>query len=258
MFQSFRIAAEDITGSRASRASGFDIGRLEALLTSAGPIDAEAVANIIFPHGVPDVFLSHSHADVEKTTYLAMEMENLGLRVFIDSEVWGSVFALLKKIDKKFCYQEASKTFNYDYRNITTSNTFMILNSALIKMIDKAEVFMFVGSSSSLAFDSTEELLGEDKTYSPWIHSELLFSSMARVKLPERFKRTVALDEAKTKVEASLEAEKPRFIHPADTEHLIPINSHQLTSWLSSGREGIIALNRLYEITDVNTQYMYR
>lgn len=258
MFQSFRVDAEDITVSRASRASGFNIEDLEKLLISSEPIDAEVVAKVIFPGGVPDVFLSHSHTDVEKATHLAVEMENLGLKVFIDSEIWGSVFDLLKKIDERFCYQETSRTFNYDYRNITTSNTFMILNSALIKMIDKAEIFMFVGSSNSLVFDSTKNLLDEDKTYSPWIHSELLFSSMARVTVPDRFKRVLIFDEARIKTEASLEAEKPRFIHPADTKHLLHITSDKLVTWLESRCKGVNALNKLYEITHVNTQYMNR
>lgn len=183
-------------------------------------------------------------------------MENLGLKVFIDSEVWGSVFELLKKIDRKFCYQQDSKTFDYDKRNITTSNTFMILNSALIKMIDKAEVFMFVGSSNSLLFDSTEALLGVNKTYSPWIHSELLFSSMVRVKMPERFKLTVAIDEDLVESEVSLESAQPKFIHPAEVKHLSLIDHNQLLRWLTSGARNDAALNKLYEIAGVNTKFM--
>lgn len=255
MFQSFRVDVNSITGIDKGRCSSFDIEELESLLVSESPIDTDTVSNIIFPNGTPDVFLSHSHADINKAARLAREMENLGLKVFIDSEVWGSVFELLKKIDRKFCYQQDSKTFVYDKRNITTSNTFMILNSALIKMIDKAEVFMFVGSSNSLLFDSTEELLGKTKTYSPWIHSELLFSSMVRVKIPERFKLTVAIDEALVKSEASLESAQPKFIHPANTEHLKELSSTDLNSWINCGKKRDAALNKLYQLTGINTTF---
>lgn len=258
MFQSFRVNANSITGFDDERSLSFDMGRLESLLASDSPIDADAVSNIIFPNGTPDVFLSHSHADVRKAACLARKMENLGLKVFVDSEVWGSVFELLKTIDRKFCYQQYSKTFDYDKRNITTSNTFMILNSALIKMIDKAEVFMFIGSDNSLSFDSTKELLGENKTYSPWIHSELLFSSMVRVKIPERFKTAIAFDDTSIKTEASLEGIQPRFIHPAEVKHLSVVNDIQLVRWLTSGARNDAALNRLYEIVGINTKFMDR
>lgn len=106
MFQSYRVELEDLgfinyyfsSGANKERKE-VDLSRLESLLLDGKPIDVKEVTGIIFPDGKPDIFLSHSYADIDIVNkfenYLASKK---GLKVFIDSEVWGSVYDLLKKL----------------------------------------------------------------------------------------------------------------------------------------------------------------
>lgn len=106
--------------------------------------------------------------------------------MFVDSCIWGWADEILKVIDKKFCYRKSSQTFDYDLRNRTTSNVYMILNSALQSMIARTELLLFLQTSNSVKIGEYVE----DKTHlsSPWIFSELMFA-----KLGQRTKRrTVA------------------------------------------------------------------
>ena len=265
MFQSYRVELEDLglinyyfsSGANKERKE-VDLSRLESLLLDGKPIDVKEVTGIIFPDGEPDIFLSHSYADIDIVNkfenYLASKK---GLKVFIDSEVWGSVYNLLKKVDDRFCKNNFSDTYVYKYRNITTSNIFMALNSALTKMIDNSEVFMFIGSDNSLTFDSTKGLIDQgEQTYSPWIHSELLFSSMARINVPKRYLVSPVFESAQDSLEIFKAAKRaPRFIHPAPTEHLKVINSAGLENWLKDTSKGDDALDKLYELTNVNIEF---
>lgn len=262
MFQSYRVDLPCDAIKPSFKAllndSRIDFDALESLLIGGEPIDVGEVTEIIFPTGTPDVFLSHSYADVEVAKRFAGELRSkLGLKVFIDSEVWGSVYKLLKKIDNKFCKEPGDTTYSYVHRNITTSNTFMMLNSALVRMIDKSEVFIFLGSDNSLKFDGTHELIGKnEQTFSPWIHSELLFSSMARINIPQRFLSQLITEDRKLALESIIKASKfPQFIHPANTEHLRNLSEKELTDWLNCGEKGNSSLNKLYELTNVKTNF---
>lgn len=229
--------------------------RLEELILGGGPIDAEKVSNLLFPKGKnPDVFLSHSYADRDEAVKLAQQMRQIGLSVFIDSEVWGSVFDLLQKVDDEYCLNTSGKTYSYQKRNRSTAHIYMILNSALHHMIDRSEAFIFVASENSLIADVTESQISdleESKTASPWIHSELLFSSMVRRQVPERIKREVA----RATMEAILEESKDLNVHHiAPLEHLAVIEESVLKNWLNPklNKEHTHSLDVLYKKVGLN------
>lgn len=57
-----------------------------------------------------DVFISHSHADEDEAIRIALSMEKIGLKAFVDSCVWVHADELLKKLTINFVSQRAGIT----------------------------------------------------------------------------------------------------------------------------------------------------
>ena len=142
---------------------------LKVKLIGENIIDGTATQKEWFPNVKADIFLSHSHKDLDRANQFAGWMKNnFGLDVFIDSNIWGDSNKLLKEIDDEICYQESSKTYNYDKRNFTTSHVHMMLSNSLAEMIDKTECIMFLETPNSVSIQNTIK-----HTESPWIYNEL-------------------------------------------------------------------------------------
>lgn len=143
------------------------------ILNKDNILNATEIQKHLFPEVKADIFLSHAHADEDKVISLAVSLEEMGFKVFVDSCVWENAFDLLKEIDEKHCKFEGSDTYNYQKRNFSTANVYMILNAALHRMIEKAELFIFLGTENSLTIEDSIE----NQTFlkSPWIFSELTF-----------------------------------------------------------------------------------
>ena len=253
MFRGFKLSANFMLdrkyASDINAVSHVDMVPIIEMIKSGEPIDARRVANKLFPQGAPDIFLSHSFADRDKAVILANAMQQAhGLKVFIDSEVWGSVYDLLKEVDNEYCWQRASNAYSYEKRNQSTAHVYMILNSALHEVIDRAESFIFLGSDKSLvaSIKETTEQYDEAKTYSPWIHSELLLSSMIRRKQPERY-RVRALDSA-ISAERLTEDKQLIMTHEAPLNHLQEISQNVLRQWLETSHGRDHGLDVLYNL----------
>ncbi|MYV06424.1 MULTISPECIES: TIR domain-containing protein [Furfurilactobacillus] len=150
----------------------------------SGSIDAEKLVQQWFPVSEYDVFLSHSHLDKGSAVRFAVWLhEYLGLRVFVDSTVWGYSDELLRKLDDKYCYQKSSQTYSYEERNETTAHVHLMLAMALQEMIDKSECFVFLKSDNSLPLSIQQE----SQTKSPWIFEELKTTSIIHKIVPNRF-----------------------------------------------------------------------
>ncbi|EKQ72629.1 hypothetical protein HMPREF1391_00393 [Helicobacter pylori GAM100Ai] len=104
------------------------------------------------------VFLSHSHADRNKTLKVKDYLENQTKRkVFIDSLFWDYKDDVLNKLAK---HDDISK-IEYAFT--------LILRESLQDMIEKCPYFVFLQSSNSVSFN--QDLL--KITYSAWIYEEL-------------------------------------------------------------------------------------
>jgi len=144
-----------------------------------GIISVADILENVFPEIECDIFLSHAHKDNSKVINLANFLEEkYECKVFIDSIFWGNVFDLLRQIDNKCCIIKDSGNYNYTKRNFTTSNLFLILNTALHKMIDKTNYFFFLETKQS-----TKE---NQNLISPWIFSELSFATQVRKRNPQK------------------------------------------------------------------------
>lgn len=165
--------------------------RLEEYLLDGGNVlDAAKIQEKIFPKSDIDVFISHSHADENQAIGLALSLESIGLKPFVDSCTWGYADELLRKIDEKFSKPEGWTSYSYELRNRTTTNVHLILNAALQQMINESELFVFLGTENSVRFD--EHVSKHKQLSSPWIFSELTF--VKNVKRTPRKQRVISLE----------------------------------------------------------------
>lgn len=212
---------------------------LNSFSLNKGIIDGKFVEENWFPTIDADIFISHSHTDEEEIVALAGWLDEIGLKVFIDSKLWGYADKLLNIIDKEKCSNYIGN-YNYKKRNKSTAIVHMMLSTALTKMINQSECFIFIESENSI----TESTIIEDYTYSPWIYSELLISNV----IQRKKSRTRFFDSSNENLN---ESGDPFIKLPAQTEHLYKINNSLLNYWKSSvenSPNSIHSLDVLYDI----------
>ena len=186
MFRAFELGLEEgsyqqyyAAGQRLHQAERERIkARLDDFKLEEGPLDGSLIQRLWFPFVDAEVFLSHSHQDEKDVIALAGYLhEELDLRSFIDSSIWGCATELLKKIDNEHCYVLPERAF-YDYnkRNNSTSHVHMMLSTALGMMIDATECAVFLNTPRSI---SAQDAI-EGRTKSPWIYSELAMINVVR------------------------------------------------------------------------------
>lgn len=163
---------------------------LKAFIYDNGHIDGTAMKSNWFQIEDVDVFLSHSHQDINKVKAFAGWLyDEFHLTAFIDSCAWGYCDDLLKQIDDKHCKKKDGKTYNYDLRNYTTSHVHMMLSTALTEMIDNTECIMFYNTPNSVSLVDDLKTIKEAKkkvTLSPWIYHELSMTSLVKNREPSR------------------------------------------------------------------------
>ena len=204
-------------------------------------LDAEKLSNIFFPQAPKcQVFISHSHSDIDYASYIAYLLHLKGINTFIDAHIWNNIDELLQKIDDEHCRNyKRENSYYYSKRNISTSNVHMILFSALINMIDSCECFLFLDTQNSI-----KKTAHRAETYSPWIMGELLVSSIIQIKDP-RPRRFV---ESRAGMGSLTEDAAPSFLHPARIDHLEPLSWQQFWEWYQRAPADAPerALDRLY------------
>ena len=142
-----------------------------------------------------------------------------------------NAFDLLKEIDEKHCKFKNSETYNYQKRNFSTANVYMILNAALHRMIEKSELFIFLGTENSLTVEDSIE--NQEFLKSPWVFSELTFVNQVvrydnRKHLrPVIVKKSIATEDAK--VIALDESLQVRFKKPTLD---FSLSNNDFTEWL--------------------------
>ncbi len=106
------------------------------------------------------VFLSHSHADINKALEVKNYLENqIKRKVFIDSLFWDYKDDVLNKLAKYAEYDDIS--------GIEDAFT-LILRESLQDMIEKCPYFVFLQSKNSISNQGLSQI-----TYSAWIYEEL-------------------------------------------------------------------------------------
>lgn len=231
-FNSFNVTSEEIKNFK-KRKENTLVELKKYLLDEKNLLSAELIQKHLFPQVEADIFLSHAHADENKVIALALCLEKIGFKVFVDSCIWGNANDLLKTIDDSYSGHSNpnsnDKSYSYEARNFSTSNVYMILNTALHRMIEKSELFIFLGTENSISL--SKSILQQESLESPWIFSELTFVNQVR-----RYdKRDQLREKLKIKTESSNESlvvkKSARFLYPKPTLDFVLSNDH-FENWL--------------------------
>lgn len=231
----------------------FDIAKtkfqknIQSFITDEKTLDAKKIIDNWFPEINADIFISHSHADLDYISRLTSLFKNLGLRTFVDSDVWGYSDELLKNLDDEYCYKKERGTYDYKTRNKTTSCVHMMLSSALAYMIDKCECIIFVNTPNSIVPSSY--IKKEKKTYSPWLYNEMVLSQLIRVRTKKEHRTQLIAEDSELQKKQAL-----NFLaeFPAKSTHMTSITDKNLSflSAVSSShkKKGHQALDLLYTL----------
>lgn len=207
-------------------------------------LDAEIIQKDWFPEINTDVFISHSHVDIDLAKNFSGWLYNqFGITSFIDSCVWGYADDLLHKIDDEYCRKEGTKNFDYKKRNYSTAHVHMMLMTALNKMIDKSECVFFLNTPNSNVGDAIKSM-----TLSPWIYGEIEISRLIEKKEPKR-KKLVRKYSQGGKIEPLNESKKLQMKYPLDMGHFYSLSSEKLKEWGDADQHPLNALDTLYMIT---------
>lgn len=216
------------------------------LMKDGNSISAELIAEHLFPKVKSDVFISHSSDDQEVAIQLAYELRKKGVEAFVDSVVWGSAYELLKVIDDNYSKVGGNDNYNYERRNRSTAHVYMILSTALQKMIMQSPTLLFLNTGNSIS--TKHSVQEEGMTHSPWIHMELMFSQMMYEL------------EGGTMLDAAMEsASSAPVFHKAPTWHLRSVSSSKFVNWLNERpeRESNTEFNKAVQSFHANPNRVY-
>lgn len=229
------------------------------LLYGDNALSAQEIERSLFPIFDADVFISHSHEDEREVINLALNLESMGLKAFVDSCYWGYAGDLQRKIDDKFS-KSNNNEYHYEYKNVlhTSANINNILTSALHGMIDKSELFLFLGTDNSTLV--SEEFSGKKQLKSPWISSELMFAQRVRPSLRKQINyagEAFAMDSANARMNESVEIRKSvNFIY--EMPEMKNMRWYEFKDWINnfdvrsnSIARGLEHLDNLYRLIEV-------
>lgn len=202
-----------------------------------GTLDGTKIQSNWFPQVNADIFISHSHADQEQAIGLAGWLkQHFNITSFIDSTIWGNSRELLKIIDNEYCLNEDKQTYDYQKRNYSTSHVYLMLSTALTKMIDKTECILFLNTPSSI---SAKEVV--DQTRSPWIYHEIAMTHLVKKKELEEYR-----DEIIKK--ALFESKILKISYDVRLDHFNPLNQDDLNNWYTEYTNKKISMDTWNEV----------
>ncbi|PWD85352.1 toll/interleukin-1 receptor domain-containing protein [Ignatzschineria cameli] len=208
---------------------------------------ADKIQEKLFSEVEADIFLSHAHADEDEVIQLAIYLEKNGLNVFVDSCVWGNVFDLLHSINNTYSEIEEN-LYCYNKCLSISANVYMILNTALHRIIDQTELFLFLGTENSTSV--SDMLTGSyESVRSPWIYSELRFANQVR----RINKRKVITEALSQKLEGIISMDSmPKFDYSKpDLDY--SLSNEEFNTWLNSIKKNDSRrhpLDELYSLAD--------
>lgn len=218
---------------------------IDSFISINGIINADQVMKEWFPSIEADIFLSHSSKDEEDVHLIVGYFEKkLGLKVFVDSLVWGYSVDLLKELNNEYAKRNDG---GYDYNSAMwlSSNVNLMLNTALNKMIDKTECLLFFNTPNSVSSSEGDKDQG-NMSNSPWIYSELSMADTMRKNHPSRDLKSIREEFAGIEaVDEALIKSKFEYQLP---DSLKKLKGKELEVWLSMEINKVMALDNLYQV----------
>ena len=203
----------------------------EFVLMGTNIPDGTAIQDDWFPEVNADVFISHSHKDIDLARGLAGWLnETFGLRCFIDSNVWGYADDLLEEINSQYSNKRRDQSGGvlYDHQNCIAASKHVdtMLTMALYKMIDRCECVFLLNTGNSIQRYGD---MPHDTTFSPWIYSEIVCSQLVRKKPLSDYRQDKVIKHDGHKYVAMEESFAPAYT--VTVKHLLPMNTNILLSW---------------------------
>ena len=178
-----------------------------------------------------DIFISHAHNDgCLATCFAGWLYENFGLKSFIDFHLWNGCGKLLNVMN--------DDEPTYDEVNMVASHVYMMLNTALMQMIDNCESIFFLNTHKSMSIN--------DGTHSPWIFSEISMANMLRTNLPIRFQNDLVANEGSRPL-FECYSKETRVKYKLNLEEFGIVNTSCLKAWAKCEMKRDEALDWLYE-----------
>ncbi|NTW54623.1 MAG: hypothetical protein HGB15_07660 [Chlorobaculum sp.] len=197
---------------------------LQFYRNSDGSLQGSKLSANWFPQLEADVFISHSHKDVDTALIFAGWLsEKQGIVSFIDSCVWGYANDLLKAIDDEYCYQPEKGTYDYQKRNFSTSHVHMMLSIALTRMMYNTECLFFLNTPNSIIPKNVIKGSSTAETISPWIFAEIEMSKLVKKRDIEEHRNAI--------FEKSASFGALTINHEVDLSHLVEITHGDLKLW---------------------------
>lgn len=203
--------------------------KIDGFVLNEGVLSATSIMEDWFPQIKADIFLSHSHKDENTALILAGFLyKKLNIKTFIDSTIWGYSNDLLDKINKKYCYNSEKTTYDYRKSNNASTHVNLMLSNALNKMIDNCECVFFLNTPNSISSKDTI-----DKTFSPWIFSEISTTQIIKKKTPKRLKLKTVMFSDSVKLNENKRSEL-LIEYDIELSHFIDLDGNDIKKWISS------------------------
>lgn len=188
-----------------------------------------------------DVFISYSHNDEDEAYGLYQYLTDRGLHVFLDSTIWYSADKLQYEIDNQYSrLHPYTSLFDYEKTQLSSSHVHAMLSMAILEVIDRSELCIFLKSDQSLTLkDGIDNL-----TLSPWIYEELSFFTRVEVTTPPRFKnyQTKYFSSTDNRLGLIVEQKELKVQYKVDMKGLTPLDLKDL----SYKSKGTAYLNDIY------------
>ena len=162
---------------------------LRRIINSKDMLQAYEIKKLLLPSKRYDIFISHSHKDLEIAKGLSGYLNALcGVACFIDSLYWGNIDELQEELNRMHLHKDEAtgkKYFDHQSTMEVAKHANMILASALTEMIDNCECVFFLNTDSSVIRGT--EAISKNETYSPWIYHEVFTTTIIQKKQRSKF-----------------------------------------------------------------------
>jgi len=217
--------------------------------TSNDIVDGTKLQDDWFPQVEVDVFISHSHKDLEIAQCFAGWLyANFKLKCFIDANVWGYADDLLEQINSVYSNKRTDKDggslYNHNACNVASKHVSVMLTIALQKMIDKAETTFVLNTANSI---QKYAQVYSNSTYSPWIYTEIVCTEIVRKKPLSEYRKVPLYKFASESTEISSRSGY-QAAYTISLEHLINIDPSILIKWSSMLKEWAVNRNAEYPL----------
>lgn len=216
-----------------------------------GVIDGDVLESAWYPQLKFDVFISHSHTNLDKAMALSAAIKALlGIDAFVDSCVWKCRDQLIEKLRELTGNNPAKPCANPRDESEIIAHADMMLNNSLMRMIDSCECLMFLDTPRSICRDGLVS-----KTFSAWLYSEIVISKYIRISVPERHRKCRRmLNEG---YGPAMDSFALKISHGVDLAHLKQLTPGMFMKWIKTARSrslsGRPALDPLYELVSLGS-----